>query len=91
MAKETASVLISATGCPMTFIYNDSLEPLLRLGKSTVQRVSHVEPYQDHRTKEMNGWVADMSPVNGPELGPYELRDEALNAEREWLSKSFNL
>ena len=40
---------------------------------------SHVEPDGN------GGWKADMSPVNGPVLGPYKKRSEALQKEVEWL------
>lgn len=72
----------------MSFIYSDDLKPLLAEGKSTARRVSHVEPVP-------NGdefvWTADMSPVNGPELGPFTTRREALDAEVDWLRKERGL
>jgi hypothetical protein len=30
-------------------------------------------------------WIADLSPVNGPTLGPFTDRAAALDAERGWL------
>ena len=37
---------------------------------------------------DRNGrWLADLSPVGGPILGPYDLRSEALEAEVEWLEE----
>ena len=47
-------------------------------GEASIRRASHVEP-------EGTAWVADMSPVNGPKLGPYTRRADALDAERRWL------
>jgi len=32
-----------------------------------------------------NKWWADLAPVVGPVLGPFETREEALRAELEWL------
>ena len=32
-----------------------------------------------------NQWFADMTPVRGPVLGPYETRQNALDAETAWL------
>jgi hypothetical protein len=61
------------------FIYSDELVPLLDLGQPTIRRASHVEP------NEAGRWVADLSPVNGPKLGPFEKRQEALDAEVAWL------
>ncbi len=55
---------------------------LRELGKLQITRASHVEP-------DRNGfWWADMGPVDGPVLGPFKNRTEALQAEREWLSAS---
>ena len=73
---------ITVQGDRMEFIYNDDLVALLDEGESTVRRVSHVEPLC---VKGKHGWTADMSPVNGPVLGPYDTRAEALDAEVAWL------
>jgi len=61
------------------FIYSDALTGLMDQGKAKVRRASHVEPHED------GGWGADLSPVEGPVLGPFEKRQEALDAEVEWL------
>lgn len=63
----------------MQFIYNDDLAFLLELGASETRRASHVEPGSDGK------WYADMAPVSGPTLGPFDLRQTALDAEVEWL------
>jgi hypothetical protein len=60
-------------------IYEDDLRGLLATGKTEIKRVSHVEPTVDGR------WEADLSPVNGPVLGPYDTRKEALDAEVAYL------
>ena len=52
---------------------------LRALGRLCIQRGSHVEPTADGR------WTADLSPVNGPVLGPFCQRSEALRAEQQWL------
>lgn len=52
---------------------------IARLGRVTIRRGSHVEPDDDGQ------WLADLSPVGGPTLGPYSLRSQALDAERHWL------
>ena len=59
-------------------LYGEELD-LARLGKLVIARGSHVEPTADGH------WMADMSPVNGPVLGPFPRRSEALSAERQWL------
>jgi hypothetical protein len=62
----------------LKYIYDDSLLPLTKLGQATTKRASHVEP-------ENNSWVVDLSPINGPKLGPFQLREQALQAERAWI------
>jgi len=52
---------------------------LTSLGKLSIRRASHVEP------DEVGWWWADLSPLGGPFLGPYSLRSQALDAERDWL------
>jgi len=64
------------------FIWTDSLEPLFKQGQGKVQRASHVEP------DDQGNWVADLSPVGGPKLGPFPLRKTALIAEVTWLEKN---
>jgi len=53
------------------------------LGSLRITRASHVEPDADGR------WLADMEPVGGPVLGPFERRSEALEAERAWLEENW--
>ena len=61
-------------------IYNETL-PLSVLGQVKIRRGSHVEPIKGGK------WIADMKPVDGPVLGPFNLRSQALTAERRWLEK----
>ena len=59
-------------------VYSETVD-LARLGRMTIARGSHVEP-------DRNGqWHADLSPVSGPRLGPFDKRSEALAAEVRWL------
>ena len=62
-------------------IYDEALD-LRELGKLQITRASHVEPDAE------GYWWADMGPVDGPVLGPYGSRSEALEAERAWLARS---
>ncbi len=59
-------------------VYSEAVD-LSVLGKLRIQRGSHVEPNQDGK------WIADLSPANGPKLGPFTTRSEALRAELAWL------
>jgi hypothetical protein len=64
------------------FLYYDSVKNLLDLGQSEIKRASHVEP---EKTEFGWRWYADLSPVAGPKLGPFDGRDDAIAAEVEWL------
>ena len=67
------------------FIYDDELRPFMVHGVTSITRVSHVEPTSDGK------WAADLSPVApGVSLGPFDRRQDALNAEKEWLEQHFN-
>jgi hypothetical protein len=60
-------------------IYAETID-LATLGLLHVTRASHVEP--DAR----GCWHADLRPVAGPILGPFDRRSTALDAERDWLA-----
>lgn len=64
----------------MRFIHDDRLQELLKEGPASIRRASHVEP-------DGLVWQADMAPVGGPLLGPYETRSAALDAEVDWLQR----
>jgi hypothetical protein len=77
---------LSLQGGKVLAIYSDDLADLKAKAKTaTIRRVSYVEPTPDGQ------WAADMSPVApGVVLGPYRLRQEALDAEIRFLdSKLF--
>jgi hypothetical protein len=61
-------------------IYDEALD-LREIGKLQVTRASHVEPDAE------GYWWADMGPVDGPVLGPFRSRTEALGAERGWITE----
>lgn len=71
-------IQIRASGDQIRFIYSDDLQSLFMAGTTSTKRASHVEPSD-------NGWIADLGPVNGPILGPFKTRAEALSKEVEWL------
>jgi hypothetical protein len=70
-------LLIDPTGA-VKCIYGEAIE-LSTFGNLKIARGSHVEP------DEAGQWWADMSPVSGPQLGPFENRSQALSAEIAWL------
>ena len=59
-------------------IYSEEID-LHTLGTTTITRASHVEP------DESGQWFANI--VNGPPLGPFTRRSEALAAEVAWLTE----
>ena len=59
-------------------IYSEAID-LQTLGTATITRASHVEP------NEAGQWFAQI--IDGPKLGPYTKRSEALAAEVDWLTR----
>jgi len=85
MATEKFSLVIRPTTV-VEAVYSDSGAGVLRaIGSVAIARASHVEP---------NGagkWEADMSPSGGPVLGPFDLRQQAIDAELAWLKENRGL
>ncbi len=80
-----AERIVKIVGGRIEFIYGDKMRPFLDLGKAEVKRASHVEPSTvDGSIK----WFADLSPVGGPTLGPFDERQDALDQEVEWLNQN---
>jgi hypothetical protein len=74
--------LVVEPGGVVRCIYTEELD-LSALGNPVISRASHVEPDQ------RGGWLADLSPVRGPMLGPFCRRSEALAAEHTWLETNW--
>ena len=70
-------LLIGPTGMARC-IYDEAID-LACLGQLAITRASHVEPDASGQ------WLADLSPVGGPRLGPFSQRSLALAAELAWL------
>ena len=74
-------------GGTAAFVYSDdAAEALKSLGTIRTNRASYVEPLNDQ-----GQWTADMAPIGGPVLGPFESRGDALVAERAWLREHTGL
>jgi hypothetical protein len=78
----TAMQLVIMPGGAVRCIYSEAID-LAALGSPAIARASHVEPDQHGR------WWADLSPVSGPTLGPFDSRSEALVAESLWLETNW--
>jgi hypothetical protein len=74
--------IVITPGAELRCLYDEAID-LHALGSVTISRGSHVEP------NDAGQWVAELSPVQGPLLGPFDLRSEALAAEREWLEANW--
>ena len=83
-------VRIVIEGGTVRAVYSDALAPVLEaIGSGDVTRVSNVEPYDGSGGEPFAArypgvwWTAAM--VDGPVLGPFKTRAEALTAELAWL------
>ncbi len=74
-------MILHIRGGTIVLVYDERADFAHRLGQVNISRASHVEPMQD------GSWTADLSPVGGPILGPYNKRSQALSAEIGWLDK----
>jgi len=72
-------IIVAKNGCSRHLLAEDHEDFLSCLGKPlSIQRSSHVEFVDEN-------WMADMHPANGPVLGPFTTRKQALLAETKWL------
>ena len=79
MNAHAHSIAIRSDGT-IILVYTDDLCDLIASGRATIARASHVEPAPG------GGWTADMTPSSGPVLGPFPLRQQALDAEVAWIN-----
>ena len=71
-------MLIIGPGGQGRCVYGEAID-LAALGAVQIRRASYVEPDAAGR------WWADLSPAGGSKLGPFPLRSEAIDAEKQWL------
>ena len=74
--------LIIETSGDLHCIYSEAID-LRSLGKPNITRASHVESDTSGR------WIADLTPVDGPKLGSFDKRTDALAAEVQWLRNNW--
>ena len=72
-------LLISPQGT-VHCVYSEAID-LATLGRLAISRGSYVEP------DAAGQWLGDLSPVDGPKLGPFVQRSAALKAEMDWLEQ----
>ena len=59
-------------------LYDEDID-LSTCGQLSIRRASHVEPNAHGQ------WFADLNPMDGPILGPFPRRSDALTAESNWI------
>jgi len=72
-------LVVSPAGV-VRFVYDDAVD-LNALGPVQIRRASAVEP------DDAGQWWADLAPVEGPMLGPFARRADAVVAEVRWLAE----
>lgn len=100
VALTSFKIVIPPSGPPRAVYSPEAAELLQGLGRTTITRVSHVEPYSGLSSvakawlsdnspvgnqPATTAWFADLTPVDGPVLGPYADNKSALAAELAWL------
>ncbi len=79
MTPHVVELVVSPDGTGRC-LYDESVD-LTLFGELQIQRASHCEP------DAVGAWWADLSPVSGPKLGPFDRRSVALAAEVQWLRR----
>jgi len=72
-------LVVTADG-DIRFVYAETVD-LRSLGPTVIRRGSYVEP------DAVSSWLVDLGPVDGPRLGPFAKRSDALEAEVAWLQE----
>lgn len=80
MNKQSKQLKLVAKNGELHAIYDDALVPLFDGASVAVRRASHVEPQGRH-------WYADLRPVGGPVLNHFKTRQEALDAEVQYINQ----
>ena len=76
---DTHKIFIRPNGT-INCIYTDDIRFLISSAQQVnIRRVSNVEPTTDGQ------WVADMSPIDGPESPAFDRRADALTWEKDWI------
>jgi hypothetical protein len=77
----TIELYIPPTGDILS-LYQECFD-LAALGAMKITRASHVEPDAE------GNWWADLTPSQGPKLGPFINRTVAIQAEVDWLESAY--
>ncbi len=86
MSKPSKQLKLVVKAGRIKAIYDDALTALFDGAEVKVERASHVEPQFGLRSF-VNGWYADMRPVDGPVMVGFNTRQEALDAEVRYINQ----
>lgn len=82
--------IAKAMGGPVTTrraSHVESTADLSPQARETIARQRNLPATYDLDVFFAERWWADMTPVNGPVLGPYDTREKALDDEKVWLEE----
>lgn len=74
--------LVISPGGQIRCLYDETIN-LAALGELSISRASSVEPDDE------GFWWSDLKPMNGPLLGPFTLRSQAITAGKSWLESNW--
>lgn len=81
------SQIAKALGGPVTTRRASHVEPTADLSEAARRSIFEIWGCWPSEVLWPSAWWADMTPVGGPVLGPYETREEALDDEKVWLEE----
>ena len=84
MSKPSKQLKLVIKAGQIRSIYDDALTAMFPSATVEIKRASHVEPV---RGLLGTTWAADLSPVNGPILQAFPTRQEALDAEAQYINQ----
>jgi hypothetical protein len=81
--------IAKAMGGAVTTRRASHVEPTADLSERALRELEEKFKRETKDLQEIfvHSWWADMTPVGGPVLGPYDTREEALNDEKVWLEE----
>ena len=62
------------------YLHDDLVAGVIDPGPVTARRASHIEISEDGKT-----WYVDLAPVDGPTVGGFASRQQAVEYEEAWL------
>ncbi len=82
MSKRSKQLKLVVKNGTIRAVYDDALTALFKDAAVDIQRASHVEPANPGES-----WTIDLTPVGGPTMLYFGTRQQALNAEVDYLNE----